>query len=178
MPYTPLTHEQLREKVCAVCYGRSGSKATKLVNEKLESVIKSLVFEDYSRVDEKFPSGLCLICFFTLRDHVSGQNTKHKAGAPRMLLIPDTEEYETQVRRATRASSDKQCQCRICAIGRMNGLEWRRFAIQCKKDTIDKTGPVARFLKVCRYDQFRRNSCYDKLGCNSLVVTVMLLRPA
>ena len=36
----------------------------------------------------------------------------------------------------------------------------------------------ARFLKVCRYDQFRRNSCYDELGCNSLVVTVMLLRPA
>ena len=25
----------------------------------------------------------------------------------------------------------------------------------------------ARFLKVCRYDQLRRNSCYNELGCNS-----------
>ena len=36
----------------------------------------------------------------------------------------------------------------------------------------------ARFLKVCRYDQLRRNSCYDELGCNSLVVIALLLRPA
>ena len=36
----------------------------------------------------------------------------------------------------------------------------------------------ARFLKVCRYDQLRRNSCYDKLGCNNLVVIALLLRPA
>ena len=37
---------------------------------------------------------------------------------------------------------------------------------------------IARFLKVCRYDQLRRNSCYDELGCNSLVVIALLLRPA
>ena len=37
--------------------------------------------------------------------------------------------------------------------------------------------PAARFLKVCRYDQLRRNSCYDKLGCNSLVLIALLLRP-
>ena len=37
---------------------------------------------------------------------------------------------------------------------------------------------VARFLKVCRYDQLCRNSCYDELGCNSLVVIALLLRPA
>ena len=36
----------------------------------------------------------------------------------------------------------------------------------------------ARFLKVCRYDQLRRNSCYDELGCNSLVVIALLLLPA
>ena len=36
---------------------------------------------------------------------------------------------------------------------------------------------VARFYKVCRYDRLRCNSCYDKLGCNSLVVIVLLLRP-
>ena len=32
-----------------------------------------------------------------------------------------------------------------------------------------KFGPnrAARFLKVCPYDQLRRNSCYDELGCNS-----------
>ena len=36
----------------------------------------------------------------------------------------------------------------------------------------------ARFLKVCQYDQLRRNSCYDELGCNNLVVIALLLRPA
>ena len=28
-------------------------------------------------------------------------------------------------------------------------------------------GGDARFLKVCRYNQLRRNSCYDELGRNS-----------
>ena len=28
----------------------------------------------------------------------------------------------------------------------------------------------ARFKKICRYDQLRRNSCYDELGRNSLVL--------
>ena len=35
----------------------------------------------------------------------------------------------------------------------------------------------ARFLKVCRYNQLRRNSCYDELGRNSmgLIVTTKLV---
>ena len=36
----------------------------------------------------------------------------------------------------------------------------------------------ARLKKICRYDQLRRNSCYNELGCNSLVVIALLLRPA
>ena len=44
------------------------------------------------------------------------------------------------------------------------------------------TTQYARFLKVCRYDQLRRNSCYNELGRNSigLIVSsklVVKLRP-
>ena len=39
-----LTHEACRAKVCAICYGKSGNKATQKVTANMEVGMKSLVF--------------------------------------------------------------------------------------------------------------------------------------
>ena len=46
MPHFKLSHEENRAKICAVCYGRSGSKATQRVTAILEQGLRSLVFSD------------------------------------------------------------------------------------------------------------------------------------
>ena len=165
MPTTQSSHEQLREKVCAVCYCRSGSKATKMVTERLEVVIKNLVFSEYSRTDEKFPSGLCLTCLFTLNDQVKGENTKHKNKEPRQLLLPDPEVYETEIRRLTRSTSEAICQCMICEVGRLNGLEWRRFAAKFKS----KPSAVVMYEHLCKhcFAPIYRGSTHTEISCRS-----------
>ena len=134
MPHTPLTHEQFCGRVCAVCYCRSGSKATKVVTDRLEEMIRKLVFSDYSRTDSQFPSGLCLNCYFSLSDNSKGENTKNKNLGPRLLLLPESEKFDAELRRVTRSSSDSICQCRICVVRRLNGLEWRRFVTKFRKE--------------------------------------------
>ena len=101
-PTPPLTHEQCRLKVCAVCYCKSGQKATKVVTETQETLIQKLVFSGYSRKDTKFPSGLCLTCLFGLLDHKKGQSLQNKKSEPRLLLLPDPDTYETELKRVTR----------------------------------------------------------------------------
>ena len=66
MPHHKLTHEENRSKVCAVCYCKSGSKASRKVSDKLEVVIKDKVFKDYDKKDTRFPSGLSSDCNFSL----------------------------------------------------------------------------------------------------------------
>ena len=114
-PTPKLTHAQMRLKVCAVCYCRSGYKAVKVVASRHEKLIQDLVFKDYMKDDEKFPAGLCLKCYFCLADH-SNKNIL----VPRVMLLPDPDTYEADLRRFTRANNGP-CMCRICEVGRLSG---------------------------------------------------------
>ena len=66
------------------------------------------------------------------------------------------------------------------STGQMSGRAKAGLAQLCRNNYDVKKTRVnaARFLKVCRYDQLRCNSCYDEFGCNNLVVIALLLRPA
>ena len=63
---SPLSHAQFRAKVCAVCYCRSGVKATRVVTVVLEKLIQEFINNNYQKEDEKYPQGLCLNCLFCL----------------------------------------------------------------------------------------------------------------
>ena len=167
-PTPPLTHEQCRLKVCAVCYCKSGQKATKVVTETQETLIQKLVFSGYSRKDTKFPSGLCLTCLFSLLDHKKGQSLQNKKSEPRLLLLPDPDTYETELKRVTRSSSDSACQCRICDVGRMNGVKWKHFVATCKKSATP-TSTIAQYDRLCKdcLAPIYRGSNHSLMMCRS-----------
>ena len=91
----PLSHEQCRLKVCAICYCSSGKKAAKAVTVIQEALIKEFVFSEYNRLDPHYPSGLCLTCYFTLSDHKKKKESPSSDKTPRAFLLPDPETYET-----------------------------------------------------------------------------------
>ena len=139
MPHKALTHDENRAKVCAVCYCKSGSKATRKVSDQHEAAIKDLVFEGYNKNDSKFPSGLCDTCHFSLLDNVAGYSLKNKKSPPRLLILPDTETYEIQLQRVTRGNSASSCQCIICDVARLNGIQWKQFVSECRKSSTAST---------------------------------------
>ena len=88
MPTVKLSHEGNRVKVCAVCYGRSGSKAKQRVTERLELGIKRFVYAEYAVSDERFPSGICTTCYFSLSENIKGSSLGDR-DTPKKLLLPD-----------------------------------------------------------------------------------------
>ena len=91
-----LTHEACRAKVCAICYGKSGNKASRTVTANMEVGMKSLVFSDYNISDERFPLGLCTTCRLTLLEHMKGESLRDRV-APRELVVPDPTCYEAKL---------------------------------------------------------------------------------
>ena len=148
-PTPKLSHDECRVKVCAVCYCRSGSKATKKVSERHENAIKELVFADYNKNDPRFPCGLCLPCYFSLADNTQGHNIKDDKKPPRLLLLPDPDTYDIELQRTTRSTSASSCQCRICSIARKNGLQWKMFVSSCKKGPT-ATSQVHKYDRLCK----------------------------
>ena len=170
MPHHKLTHEENRSKVCAVCYCKSGSKANRKVSDKLELAIKDLVFKDYDKKDTKFPSGLCSDCYFNLMDATHGHSLQNRNTPPRQLLIPDPEVYDIELQRLTRSSSGVQCQCIICAIARLNGLQWKKFMADCKKVTMSSSvSPSIKYDRLCKQclAPIYRGSNHSETSCNS-----------
>ena len=72
MPTFKLSHADNRGKVCAVCYRRSGHKADRRVTERTEQGIKRFVYAENAVSDERFPSGICTTCNFSLLENMKG----------------------------------------------------------------------------------------------------------
>ena len=127
------------------------------------------VFVPYSRNDSQFPSGLCLNCYFSLGDNSKGENTKNKNLGPRLLLLPEGEKFDAELRRVTRSSSDSICQCRICVVGRLNGLEWRRFVAKFRNEQNPKTSTVVKYDRLCKtcFAPIYRGSKHTETMCRS-----------
>jgi hypothetical protein len=149
MPYIKLTHQGCRTKVCAVCYGRSGRKATQNVTDYLEDGIKSFVFAEFDKNDERFPSGVCTTCRMTLMEHMKGKSLRDDRDTLRTLLLPDPDQYEAEMIRVTRSSSQQGCECRICSLAMINGLQWIKFVSDCKKVKTD-FAPGVKYDKLCK----------------------------
>ena len=109
MPTFKLSHEGNRSKVCALCYGRSGSKATQSVTSYLEQGLQSYVFAEYRKDDERFPSGLCTSCRLSLTEQMKGSSLQQR-DKYRKLLLPDSDCYEVQLGIVTRAKSEQSCE--------------------------------------------------------------------
>ena len=114
-----LTHNQLRLKVCVVCFNESGKKATRDLITSEEDYIKENIIIGYSSDDLFLPGRLCENCHFSLL------KDRKKA----ISEIQPSETYQ-QIKRSTRSSilnvEKEDCDCIVCERGRLYGLELRR----------------------------------------------------
>ena len=182
MPHHQLTHEENRAKVCAVCYSKSGSKATRQVSAREVVAIKELVYEGYNMCDERFPTGLCDTCHFCLADNIVGHSHQNNRKAPpRVLKILDTETYDIQLQKVTRGNPTTSCQCNICSVARMNGVQWKKFISDCKKESKDTLGsPLIKFSKLCNkcLAPIYRGSNHSEERCQSKRVSLQNITQA
>ena len=141
MSHDIMSHDQARGKVCCVCLNRRGSKACRGVTEEEEEVVRANILSDFNSSSEHFPSGVCKGCIFDLRKLRCGGEVAAKV----KLQLP--KDYNCYLPRSTRATANITCTCRWCQLGRMYGLELRRW----KKEVSGKPGrgAVERLCPTC-----------------------------
>lgn len=113
------THDEAREKVCAVCINLWGTKAVRRVSEVEERLIQQHVLEGYTPINMFFPSGICVRCIHLLHQVKEGREVE--------LKLPAS--YDCELPRHTRASEGEVCTCRWCDLARLNGpafFLWQR----------------------------------------------------
>ena len=179
-PTAKLSHDQCRFKVCAVCYCRSGMKATKKVSDSQEIVIKDLVFSGYDKSETRFPAGLCLTCFFVVNDNMDGVNKSTKSGPPRKFIQVSPEVYENKVQTFTRSNLSVNCQCSICLVARLNGPSWSMFLFEIKKKSKPSSDHGVRYDRLCPkcFFPIYRGSNHSRLNCDSRVQSSVNVRDA
>ena len=115
----PLTHDQARAKVCAVCTNQWGYKAARKVKGNEEKVIQEKILAVYDSSNMFFPSGICIQCIHHLAKMERGDEVE--------LKLP--EDYTCQMDRQTRSLANGVCSCRWCGLARLCGpafLQWQR----------------------------------------------------
>ena len=83
-------------------------------------------------------------------------------------MLPDPETYEVELRRETRSSCDSSCQCKICELGKLNGVQWKTFVEACKRrGELQSTGArYERLYKDC-LAPIHRGSNHSESNCKS-----------
>ena len=89
----PLSNEDARKKVCAICINGHGAKAARELNKKEEQLIDIHVVRGFKKSNMFLPSGICKWCIFDLR--------KVDEGKPVKLFLPES--YEAKIPRQTRS---------------------------------------------------------------------------
>lgn len=109
MPWQPLNHEQLRECVCLLCFGKT--KEMRKITPAQRQVIDQHLMEGYDHEDRRLPSALCGNCRTIVQKYASGDFSK-------TIEIFDYSEVGNGPPMPTRSAS--ACTCLLCKVGRSN----------------------------------------------------------
>ena len=101
MPNKPMTHDEARGKVCAVCTNQWGDKAKRKVTEKEENLIRLHVLTTYTSTNMFFPSGICMRCIHHLQMVEKGEH----------VVMKLSENYFCKMDRQTRSAPVSVCKC-------------------------------------------------------------------
>lgn len=111
-------HEENRRKVCVVC-GKKIVLGTKKINSfsittVIEELIKRFVKNDFSTLDPRFPSSICISCRFALQERDQGNFTRQLVSVmPTFLNII--------LKKETRGTGPNLlCDCLLCATAKSN----------------------------------------------------------
>ena len=126
--FQTMDHSACREKVCALCWCKKGKKATQIVRENDEEVIRKCI-PNYQRNDVHYPIGLCKGCYNIVLSQKGAKSRKI-----------DFEDYEpAAVKRDLRSNVSSECDCRICYVAKLYGND---FKIYCRE-------PVVKSCPTC-----------------------------
>ena len=131
----PMTHDEARGKVCAICCNNRGVKACREVSEKEEVIISQEVIKGYNRKNPYLPSGICKGCMFDVRSLTEGRPVK--------LHLPDS--YDCGLERQTR-SGGNLCTCRLCWLAK---LSFKAFSVWQREVTGRTRQPIIRMCQSC-----------------------------
>ena len=161
MPYKKKDHEACRKLVCVVCWGSSGKKASRPVSKSEAAALRQFVVSSYSTADPRFPTGLCTDCHFILGTWMRGSDN------PRPLPMPPS--YQAMLPITTR--SLEMCNCKICSLARLNGLDWKNFVSDMKTahKPLDKN--VERLCANC-FSRIYPGNHHTEQVCRSVVQAV------
>lgn len=115
----PLSHEELRAKVCCVCLNEHGEKAAREVSNGEADIVTANWVPKYNVSNPRMPSGICLPCIFDINRFRDGIEVVHP-------LLPENYHCENY-HPPTRAVDGVFCKCTWCKLGRKNGVEMRKF---------------------------------------------------
>ena len=143
----PMTHEEARQKVCAICINGHGAKASRGATAREEELISTHVIRGYRRSNMFFPSGICKWCIFDLRSIDEGKPVK--------LLLPES--YDTEMPRQTR-SSGMECSCRLCWLAKLWGGALKKWQARVRGKEKPK---VVRLCQECYHgiEDGRSHTC-------------------
>ena len=116
-PHRALSHQESLAKVCAVCTNLRGEKGKRRVREVEVELIRKHVHPGYLLDSEIFPQGVCTKCSYDLKLLERGQ--------PRTLTLPD--DYTITLPRSLRSSPKGPCECRYCALARLQGPQYKAW---------------------------------------------------
>ena len=161
MPYVKKDHEACRKLVCVVCWGSSGKKASRPVSKSEAAALRQFVVSSYSTADPRFPTGLCTDCHFILGTWMRGSDN------PRPLPMPPS--YQAMLPITTR--SLEMCNCKICSLARLNGLDWKNFVSDMKTAHKPLNKNVERLCAKC-FSRIYPGNHHTEQVCRSVVQAV------
>ena len=68
----PMSHEEARQNVCAICTNNHGTKAHRKVNPNEVEFISREIIQGYSETNLFLPSGICKRCIFDVNQKEKG----------------------------------------------------------------------------------------------------------
>ena len=132
MPTHHVSHENRRNRVCAVCLCRLSSKSNPRQMNAAYQTIFNTVFEEYED-SKRYPNGLCDKCRRNLDGFKAGNLDK----------IPNFTKYGPTAINVDESSSE--CVCHICQITKQNGLVKNAVVL----DGMGDSAPAPANVSLC-----------------------------
>lgn len=102
------THEQCRQNVCILCFGKT--KEMRIVTEVQKRMIVQYFIKDYNSENILLPCGICTTCRLVVSAYSKGDFSR------KVNVYDYTNLLDTPLH--TRAGSNNQCECKLCNISK------------------------------------------------------------
>ena len=148
--YEGCYHDASRLKVCGCCFRKDQQLRT--ITDSILDLIKEFCFSDYSLDDTHLPKVVCTGCLRILKGFKDGDDKRR---------LPSYD-YQgiNKPKKVTRSISDDPCDCTLCCISRMNGLQYKMY---CKSQKNKPGRPKSVTPEVSLPAQKLCSDCHSEI---------------